>query len=556
MDEDSFLEFSELWVDYKSEISPKNIKPELEEHFNKATELIQQLRTSEAHHSASQIELESYIGLAAIADVTGIIVGQNSAWEEHYGKADKLTSCYANEQVDKIRETIIAIREGTKSNQTIFSLPSDQKALPQLISVSGIRSENHRMPNRFLVREISTVWSENLQTFLGQQYGLSSAEIDLFSAMISGTSFGEIARNVSKSIETIKSQSKSIYHKLQVTNREEAILLALHSQFLLSEYAGADASGRLGKNKNTFDIGDGKTIYYTERGAAKGTKFLYLHGMLQGHAFGSPMEHELEKAGLTAICIDRLGYGRSSSPKSADSVLEEWVEAFPKILDQLGVYSLLIVSQGTGAIYASTAADKYPDRVNGILSISGGIPETEDINSSALPTLFRAIIAAAQSSKTVLKFYIYSVAKFLRYERNMTRLMVKTYSSSKPDKAALELPWVMENLKTGMRLALNNTLDGVISDATNAWTKREHWISMSKKTSFNKKMHYLVGEQDNIILSKRVEQYAMQSPRLSVSVIPGGGHLIQQTHSEAVVEAITLMIISDGNPDSINKMPD
>lgn len=109
---------------------------------------------------------------------------------------------------------------------------------------------------------------------------------------------------------------------------------------------------------------DGARIWYANYGA--GSPVVLLHGGLGHSGNWGHQVPELVAAGHRVIVIDSRGHGRSTRdarPFSYDLMATD-VRA---VLDHLGIARAALVGWSDGAIISLIAADKWPDRVAGVL---------------------------------------------------------------------------------------------------------------------------------------------------------------------------------------------
>ena len=61
-----------------------------------------------------------------------------------------------------------------------------------------------------------------------ENFNLTKREVDILTEIVNGKSNNEISKHLSVSINTVKAHCKSIFSKLNVRNRVEATVKALH----------------------------------------------------------------------------------------------------------------------------------------------------------------------------------------------------------------------------------------------------------------------------------------------------------------------------------------
>lgn len=79
--------------------------------------------------------------------------------------------------------------------------------------------------------------------------------------------------------------------------------------------------------------------------------------------------------GYRTVVVEPLGHGGSDRPRDADYSLAAQAERVRAALDTLGITSAVIVAHSIGSSIALHLAARYPERVQALVSIEGGIAE-------------------------------------------------------------------------------------------------------------------------------------------------------------------------------------
>jgi pimeloyl-ACP methyl ester carboxylesterase len=129
-----------------------------------------------------------------------------------------------------------------------------------------------------------------------------------------------------------------------------------------------------GDGARLVDVGGGVKIYTevheAERRAKRRTT-LVLHGGLGATDIMAFQIRDLVKT-RRVIAVDTRAHGRSSDPGGALHY-DDFAEDFVKVLDALGEKKVDVVGWSDGGIEALLLAEKHPDRIGRIVSISANI---------------------------------------------------------------------------------------------------------------------------------------------------------------------------------------
>jgi 2-hydroxy-6-oxonona-2,4-dienedioate hydrolase/2-hydroxy-6-oxo-6-(2'-carboxyphenyl)-hexa-2,4-dienoate hydrolase len=105
--------------------------------------------------------------------------------------------------------------------------------------------------------------------------------------------------------------------------------------------------------------------------AGRGEPVIMMHG-LSGHAESFIRNVvPLAQAGFRAISMDAIGHGYSVKPLDATYHSPLFVEHLKRFMDAIGARKAHLVGQSLGGWTAMNFAQKYPDRVRSIISVTG-----------------------------------------------------------------------------------------------------------------------------------------------------------------------------------------
>ena len=144
--------------------------------------------------------------------------------------------------------------------------------------------------------------------------------------------------------------------------------------------------------------GDGESLRmaWVEAGPATGPPVLLLHGEPTWSFLYRGLMAPLAEAGLHAIAVDLVGFGRSDKPAEvADHSFArhvEWMRAL--LFDVLDLRGLTLVGQDWGGLIGLRLVAEHPDRFERVVAANTGLP-TGDQNMPEVWHQFRQAIQAA-----------------------------------------------------------------------------------------------------------------------------------------------------------------
>ncbi len=118
------------------------------------------------------------------------------------------------------------------------------------------------------------------------------------------------------------------------------------------------------------ELGDGRTLAYTEWGASDGRPVLYCHGFPGSRLEARLADDAATRLGIRLIAPDRPGFGRS--PLQPRRRLGDWPHDLARFADRLGIDGFELLGVSGGGPYALAAGEHLGDRI-GRIAIACGL---------------------------------------------------------------------------------------------------------------------------------------------------------------------------------------
>jgi len=188
--------------------------------------------------------------------------------------------------------------------------------------------------------------------------------------------------------------------------------------------------------------GDGGTLRmaYVEAGPADGPVALLLHGEPTWSYLYRHVMAVLADAGVRAVAVDLVGFGRSDKPLGAGDHSfarhVEWVRAL--VLDRLDLHEVTLVGQDWGGLIGLRLVAEHPDRFARVVAANTGLP-TGDFDMPEVWWMFRNAVEKAE----VIDIGRLVAAGCVRGLDDATRA---AYDAPFPDEASKAGPRVMPTL--------------------------------------------------------------------------------------------------------------
>ncbi|MEM1344647.1 MAG: alpha/beta fold hydrolase [Pseudomonadota bacterium] len=372
-------------------------------------------------------------------------------------------------------------------------------------------------PSTIAARALVSVWRAEIEGALAQDFALSHTETEITRALFEGLTPKAIACWRGRSIETIRSQIRTLYAKMGVRN---ALDLA-HLIYALSVALPMAEGGSGGRTPGLRRLIEGPrgAIDVVLRGPRSGRALLFLHGCLGGRTFMAEAERHL--AARFVIAPARAGHGRT--PATGAVAPGEAPEAAAAealaVLDHLEIAQTDVLAYDTGAAAALALARLAPGRVGRIVLVAAlpAMARTRDV--LALPRQQRVFPLLVRTSRSACL----ALAR-LGGERLLAggphRFAQTVFAGAAADLAACENADVAECFWRGHAWHTCQGSEGFVGEAA---MTAQAWDARVVRAAVD--LVYVHGDADASAPLQRVEALrALSGGRLAV--VAGAGHAL------------------------------
>ena len=131
------------------------------------------------------------------------------------------------------------------------------------------------------------------------------------------------------------------------------------------------AAAKPGAAESRFTEMDGFKIHYTNYGEGP-TAVVFVHGWASDESVWDRQVAAFPAKNIRAITVDLPGHGRSAKPEIAYT-MDLYARTIATVLDDAGVKSGTLVGHSLGAASIRQFYRRFPDRVNALVVVDGGL---------------------------------------------------------------------------------------------------------------------------------------------------------------------------------------
>lgn len=240
--------------------------------------------------------------------------------DHHLVLTDALTTMSKEDLSGKHVENLegLASKQSVVANLTLVSPETGETGLFALMPLKA-HADNDDTIARLVSVDLS--WNETIGSWMKTAFDLSSAEVEVLRTLVSGHTLSELAAEKARSIETIRTQLKSLLRKTKLSSQIELIRLFSGFSLVPPELEAMKADKPTFRSySNAITLPDGRVMQVDEFGPCSGQPVLFLHGMLDGTEPTTIAKNLLIERNIRMICPWRPGFAGSSPHECETSV--------------------------------------------------------------------------------------------------------------------------------------------------------------------------------------------------------------------------------------------
>lgn len=539
------------WFDGSGALAPlqstsaqQGVFVHLAPHFARAYELHRQSTESDEHRRLLEAALDQLPLGVAVIRASGTILSMNStllAMLREHGclaiSAGRLVSRPQKALADAVQRVTaepgvdVPLRlEDTNGGLCIWvsRLLGDEQANEEARLAVWVASSNARPLAESGLRKL---------------FGTTPAETRLIQQLITGRALDEAAQNLGISINTAKTQLKSVFEKVGVKRQSELVhavyatplWLKLDGTAPLPVHLRGPTAPRdlatLQPGDSLLTLADGRRLAWSDAGDPNGLPIIFMHAVSGSRHLRHPDDGILYEEGMRLIIPERPGIG-DSDPLPGRRV-RDWPKDVAALADHLGLQRFVVLGHsGAGTPYALATAQHLPDRVRALYLV-GAAPPIEHLKDlKHFSDHFRMMILVARYSPNLLppllRVSIRGIRKNVyQFMEHMTRRVPES------DRRMFDDPVMRENYARGLLASVKHGEQYLVSEAllaVHGWSTDDLALSMP--------VELFHGDADSHVALAGAQKLAERIPGARLRVIQGGGHFLIYSHWREILQTI------------------
>ncbi|MEO0548183.1 MAG: alpha/beta fold hydrolase [Pseudomonadota bacterium] len=518
------------------------IDPDLAYHINQAQNIQMRLGRGNAKEERLAMVLDAIPNPSFIVDGRGAVVLVNaltsSRFPQRFGRlSDVLKDKQALDAFERFAQPHVSRDFQVIAGEVALDRTTQTSVLVKRIDNPATMDADRWL---YLVTLVDFGFDDTTTQSFQQAYSLTEAECDIAVRLASGRAPSDIATARGSSLQTVRTQIKSVKTKTGVQDIPSLVrLLCGFSSGIMvpKRLVGAHASGigaeRFHHEWKQITLRDGRTVSFLEQGASDGFPVLALHNMPYGVRLTEAANACAQRYGLRFISPYRAGYAASDPVKvnGPDGYLGAIARDNCELLDTLGIKRAHVLGHVVGSVHALRFARLFPNRVKGLFAV-GKTPVWRREWLARTPKRQRLVMRLATHLPQLLPVLIWAMMVYI--EKGHTGdLVIDAVADGEADLQALKDPEIFNLLETETVEAMNRTTSTFcletmlcIQDFTEEARAAEH------------KFHAFHGEDDQIVKSFQSQVFADAVPGTKLEIVPGAGNFLLYSHWQAVLKAL------------------
>ncbi len=388
-----------------------------------------------------------------------------------------------------------------------------------------------------LLSEVDRLWRREFSDFLRESFRLTDAEIEIVRQLVSGLTLNDIADQNSKSLNTVRTQLKTIQKKTGAKSQVEIVRLVSGLFSVIDAPISAEGINVYRDGPRVFTTSGGWSCPVHVYGPKEGTPVLFLHGMLDGCAVTGKFIDLLERQRLRLIAPERPHFG-DADPDNGDiaSAPQRLAQSVEQLLDRFGIRSTVVLGHMAGSVYAFASHHHLGDRIAGICNVSGGVPIESIAQIRSMNTRQRVVAMTAKFTPSLLPFIVKTGIRQLDMGGEEAFLSA-LYSSSLVDYETAKLPEIYNIITGGYHFSIRQGHKAFQTDSYHVVRDWSEYIE-----SCDVPVRLIHGKYDPVVDIESVEALSARKSNFQFVADESAGQLVLHQNPDLIIKNLKALV--------------
>ncbi|MBW6416773.1 alpha/beta hydrolase [Celeribacter sp. PS-C1] len=505
-------------------------------HFHRAEEILaRSTLPSKADEIATLMERFSQ-STAILVDARFSVLAANGSTRSLFG-VDVGASLGCAAMPEDTRATLLALvrkhlNQRTADNETadtLLELHRDNHARPTLLKLHV--EILPQVGPVVLILSSELIWPEGFDAVLASAFALTPAEIAVIQRLIKSENIQEIAAARGRSVDTIRTQVKTILSKTDTRSQAELIRIVLMMMHMATAPGATRAQAvmdvaRPAVQWMSMRLSDGRRMDYREFGATTGKPILVWPMDYGFTHWPQAAEEQARALGLRVILPLRGGYGPSDTPPATGSLSEHYARDMAELVAHLNLGPCPHLALGVDVMFVAKFAALFPHLITGVFGCGAVFPVTEPNQIACMDKWHRMILATARHTPRLLPFLI-KAGFALAQKAGKDAFIRNIFADAPGDLALLDDPDTREALLEGSHFTLSKDYNAAdIFTRTTIEQMTMDWSQDLRALARHVPVHFLHGTEDTEIPPEMLAQHAARYPEIKIETCDNAGRFV------------------------------
>jgi len=532
--------------DFRPESLSHQQLEEVRQHFGRAERIFEKLGRSTTS-TKTQEEIVSSDALPSfLCNVNGDVTFANDPALDALGMAEgsKIADLPFHAGADRDFGLMLKLAANKRQIATIdekngpemlclISVISKSNGKMLLLAVSRLGETSSAKNAVARIHTVETRWNKTLELWVQKVFDLSNAESQVLSGIMQGDTTEAISSARNRSLATVRTQLKSILGKTGAGSQVNLIRMLASFKSLDLKASDVDQIVRpFNRVSNFVSMPDGRRLEYCTFGPTSGRPVVFLHSMMDGFAVAPLIEEDFRRRNLRFITPWRPCFSGSDPIADHKTAPQQFAKDLGHLLDHLNCKEVTLVGHLGGALYAFAAGACLKERVQSIVSVSGGVPIVSVDQFKQMAPRQRVIAYTARFMPHLLPFLLHAGVSQID-QGGVLPFMQALVANSPKDQAIVNDERIFSLMADGYRKSVAQGGRGFEIDAyhvTRDWTELAVACSQPKMVIHT--------AHDSVVTMNSVRKFAASQEQCELYEYDDAGQFIFYQEPSRVLDHI------------------